>query len=127
MDELVKRRNFVTLSAFLTLGAPVLGEPGRWPLAPAADTPLPPRLSDADVTGVRAVTEQMRAVARFYGGGADAISEAAIHYTRLMTVDGDEPVKRALAAALAEMHTVTGGRRSMRTSIATPLTTTARP
>ncbi|MGH3867698.1 MAG: hypothetical protein ACRDQ4_16485 [Pseudonocardiaceae bacterium] len=57
---------------------------------------------------VRAVTERLRGVARYYGGQAEVFGAAATLYTRWMRVPAADAVKVQLAAALAELHTEAG-------------------
>jgi len=57
---------------------------------------------------VRAVTEGLRGIARYYGGQAELFSTAATLYTRWMHVPATDAVTAQLAAALAELHTEAG-------------------
>jgi hypothetical protein len=69
---------------------------------------LPSRLGMVHAHTVRAVTERLRGVARYYGGQADLFSAAAKLYTQWMQVPATETIKARLAAALAELHTEAG-------------------
>lgn len=107
MAEAVKRRNFINAVA----GTVVWGHPVIRELLVAPDarvTPLPRSLGAHDVSALRAVTEQMRLLARQYGGQADTIGAAAQRYGRLLTVPGTDAVKNDLCSALSELHTVAG-------------------
>jgi transcriptional regulator with XRE-family HTH domain len=104
-SEEVKRR--VLLAAMMN--EPFLslrGEPIT--LSLPTDDSLPTRLFMAHVHAVRAVTEQLRALARFCGGQADQFAAAVARYTRWMDVPATEEVKTQLAIALAELHTEAG-------------------
>lgn len=107
VDEDVERRNFISAVAGpVVWGHPVLTEL----LSPShnAPTPLPSRLSPSDVTALSNLTEQMRGLARHYGGQADTISAIARRYTALMGIDGPAQVKVDLGSALSELHTLAG-------------------
>jgi transcriptional regulator with XRE-family HTH domain len=104
VDEEVKRR--VLLSAALGQSFLGLGEPIEVAL-PTGD-PLPSRLGMFHVHEVRAVTEQLRGVGRYYGGQAGLFSDAVKRYTRWMQVPATEAIKPQLATALAELHTEAG-------------------
>ncbi len=109
VDEDVKRR--VLLAAGLS--EPFLNlrsEPIILPL-PAADEPLPTRLFMFHVRVVRTVTEQLRALTRYYGGQAGLFGDAVVRYRRWMDVPATDEVKAHLAAALAELHTEAGWAR----------------
>jgi len=69
---------------------------------------LPSRLSMVHVHIVRAVTDHLRGVARYYGGQAGAFGAVSTIYTEWMQVPAPELVKTQLAAALAELHTEAG-------------------
>lgn len=54
---------------------------------------LPARLDMSHVQAVRAVTERLRGVARYYGGQADLFGAAATLYTRWWGVPATEAVR----------------------------------
>jgi hypothetical protein len=108
VDEDVRRRAFLQAAAAAVTGSPVLGDALALSEPPQRSTPLPSRLGPGDVTAVRDLTEQMRAVARQYGGQADTLGSIAARSTRLMRIPGADGVKRALGVALAELHTTAG-------------------
>jgi hypothetical protein len=60
----------------------------------------------ADVDAIRARTERMRSLARFYGGQAETVGAVANRSMRLLSVPAAEPVRRSLASAVAELHGV---------------------
>ncbi|MGH3718845.1 MAG: helix-turn-helix domain-containing protein [Pseudonocardiaceae bacterium] len=95
-----------TSTAALGQALPGLGELSELPLPTGAA--LPSRLDMSHVHIVTAVTEQLRGVARYYGGQAGVFCAAAMIYTRWMQVPATDAVKAALAAALAELHTEAG-------------------
>jgi len=104
VDEGMKRR--LLLSAALGEAFLGLGEPIEVPL-PTED-PLHSRLGMSHVHEVRAVTERLRGVGRYYGGQAGLFGDAVRRYTRWMQVPAAEAVQAQLAAALAELHTEAG-------------------
>ncbi|MBV8539957.1 MAG: hypothetical protein JO364_06275 [Pseudonocardiales bacterium] len=105
VDEGMKRRVLVAATMAAGLGQACVGLPE---LALPAGQPLPSRLGMVHVHTVRAVTEGLRGLARYYGGQADLVSTAAILYTRWMHVPALDTVTAQLAAALAELHTEAG-------------------
>lgn len=108
VSEDVKRRAFLAVVSTALFGRPVLGEVLELPNRPDSPTPLPSQLGMADVDALRALTERMRALARQFGGQGDTVSAIAVRSSRLMAVDASAAVRRSLAAALAELHTVAG-------------------
>ena len=105
MDEEMKRRVLVATTMAAALGQAFVCLPE---LALPTGQALPSRLDMVHVHTVRAVTERLRGVARYYGGQAEVFGAAATLYTRWMQVPGTEAVKAGLAAALADLHTETG-------------------
>ena len=108
VDEEMKRRTLLAATSAAALGQtlPELGQPIEWAL-PTGHV-LPSRLEMSHVHVVRAVTERLLGVARYYGGQADLFDAAARLYTRWMHVPATDAVKAQLAAALAELHTEAG-------------------
>jgi Helix-turn-helix domain len=107
VDEAVKRRVLIATAMTAVVGQALgLGEPVE--LALPSEQVLPSRLGMSDVHAVRAVTEQLRGVARYYGGQAEVFGSTATEYTRWLQVPATEPVKTALFAALAELYTEAG-------------------
>ena len=107
-DEDVKRRALITATTIAALGQVVQGLGEFTELALPTGQPLPSRLSTAHVHTVRAITDQLRGLARYYGGQADLFAAAATLYTRWMHVPATETITAQLAAALAELHTEAG-------------------
>ena len=85
-----------------------LGEVGELALPRTGDEPLPSRLGMSHVQAIEAVTEQLRATARQYGGQAEVFGAAAKHYIRWMGVPAADAVQARLGCALAELHTEAG-------------------
>ena len=77
LTEDMKRRHFLAAASVALWGRPVLGELLELPTRPETPTPLPSRLGAADVEALRTLTEQVRTLARFYGGQADTIGAIA--------------------------------------------------
>jgi hypothetical protein len=108
VDEDVKRRALIAATTAAALGQVVQGLGEFTELALPTSQLLPSRLSMSHVHTVGAVTDQLRGVARYYGGQADLFGAAATLYTRWMQVPATEAIKARLAAALAELHTEAG-------------------
>ncbi len=108
VDEDMKRRALIAATSVAVLGQVIqgLGEPIE--LALPIGQALPSRLSMSHVHAVRAVTERLVSVTRYYGGQADLFGAALELYTRWMAVPAADAVKARLAAALAELHTQAG-------------------
>ncbi len=104
----MKRRAFLAAASVALWGRPVLGELLELPVRPETPTPLPAQLGVGDVDALRALTEQMRALARFYGGYSDMLAPTAARAERLLSVPAAEPVRRSLGSVLAELHIVSG-------------------
>ena len=108
VSEKVKRRTLVATATMAVVGQALgLGERIELPL-PTAEQVLPSRLGISDVRAVRAVTEQLRGVSRYYGGQAGVFRGAVATYTPWLGVPATKEVTAALAAALAELHTEAG-------------------
>lgn len=108
VDEDVKRRILLASASLVLFDRPVLGEVLELPARPESPTPLPSRLGMADVDAMNKLTEQLRLLARQYGGQGETVSAIAVRSLKLMTVDADDAVRRAMGSALAELHTVAG-------------------
>ncbi|MGH3821832.1 MAG: helix-turn-helix domain-containing protein [Pseudonocardiaceae bacterium] len=108
VDEDMKRRALLAATSAAALGQVLqgLGEPIE--VAPPTGQVLPSRLGMSHVHAVRAVTERLRGLARYFGGQADLFGAAATLYTRWLEVPATETVTARLAAALAELHTEAG-------------------
>ncbi|MBV9014003.1 MAG: hypothetical protein JO272_18505 [Pseudonocardiales bacterium] len=108
MDEDVKRRALIAEALAAALGNVILGTGEPIELALPTGQVLPPRLSMVHVHIVRAVTDHLRGVARYYGGQAGAFGAVSTIYTQWMQVPAPEVVTTQLAAALAELRTEAG-------------------
>ncbi|MGH3906245.1 MAG: helix-turn-helix domain-containing protein [Pseudonocardiaceae bacterium] len=106
--EDVRRRALIAATSMAALGQVVqeLGELTE--LALPTSAPLPSQLGMSHVHAVEAVTEQLRGVARQFGGQADLFGAAARYYTRWLSVPASDAVEARLRAALAELHTEAG-------------------
>jgi hypothetical protein len=114
-DEEMKRRALIAATTGVALGQVVSGlgqvVSGLGEFAEVAlpnREQLPARLGMVHVHTVEAITEQLRGVARQFGGQADLFSTTAQRFTRWMQVPATEAIKTRLAAALAELHTEAG-------------------
>ena len=109
VDEAMKRRAALATTSAVVLGEAFLGLGELTELAlPTTGQALPSRLGISHVHAVRAVTEQLRGVARYYGGQADVIGATATFYTRWLQVPATEAVTAQFRAALAALHTEAG-------------------
>jgi len=108
VDEGTKCRVLLATCSATVLGQAFLGLGELTELALPTGQALPSRLEMSHVHAVRAITEQLRGVARYYGGQADLFGAAATLYTRWMQVPATDAVTAQLAAALAELHTAAG-------------------
>ena len=107
VDEDVKRRALIATATTAVVGQALgLGKPVE--LGLPTEQPLPSRLGISDVHALRAVTEQLRGVARYYGGQSGVFRDAVATYTPYLGVPATKEVTAALAAALAELHTEAG-------------------
>jgi ethanolamine utilization microcompartment shell protein EutL len=61
-----------------------------------------------DVEAVKALTSELRGLARTYGGCADTVTAIAARSLQLMAIPGSEEVHASLALALADLHTMAG-------------------
>lgn len=107
-DESAKRRALLAVASVALFGRPVLGAALELPTGGQAPTPLPSRLAMADVTALRAMTRQLEILAKAHGGSAETLTPVASQAERLLPVPGSEAIKRDLAVAIAELHTVAG-------------------
>ncbi len=110
VDEEMRRRVLIAATSWAALGQVVqaMGELAELALPRSGGEPLPSRLSMAHVQAVEAVTEQLRSLARRFGGQAGLFGAAAEYYMRWLTVPAMEAVKARLGCALAELHTEAG-------------------
>ena len=110
VEEEMRRRALLAATSLAALGQVVtsLGEVAELALPRTGDEPLPSRLGMSHVQATEAVTEQLRATARQYGGQAEVFGAAAKHYIRWMGVPAADAVQARLGCALAELHTEAG-------------------
>jgi hypothetical protein len=108
VDEDVKRRALIATTSAAALGEVLFGMGEPIEVALPTSQALPSRLSMSHVHTVRAVTDRLRGVARYYGGQGDLLGAAATIYSKWMQAPGTEAVKAGLAAALATLHTDAG-------------------
>lgn len=102
------RRHLIALGGVAAFGGIVkgLGEFNAGLPVPAMLTELPARIGMTDVAVIRAYTGHLRILARTYGGqGAPAVALAE-WADRWLTVDASDTTRRALRAALADLHTI---------------------
>jgi hypothetical protein len=88
--------------------APTLGFRVTLALPQPGAEQLPSRLSMSHVHAIEAITDQLRAVARQYGGQAGLFGAAVKLYTPWLGVSATDAVKARLGGALAELHTEAG-------------------
>ncbi|MBV9011118.1 MAG: helix-turn-helix transcriptional regulator [Pseudonocardiales bacterium] len=74
-------------------------------LLPAA---IPAELSGAHVHAVRAATEQLTGLSRYFGGQASLLGAAACAYLPWLQASGPGSIRDALLAAVADLHTEAG-------------------
>ncbi|MGH3900562.1 MAG: hypothetical protein ACRDTA_20405 [Pseudonocardiaceae bacterium] len=108
VDEEVKRRALLAAGGVALLGSPVLGELLHIPVRPAAPTPLPSRLGASDVSAIKALTSELRTMARTYGGCAETVTAVAARSRPLMSIPGSDSARAELGSALADLHTMAG-------------------
>jgi transcriptional regulator with XRE-family HTH domain len=105
MDEDVKRRILLAATSTAALGQTF---PGRGELPLPTGQALPSRLSMSHVHEVRAFTDRLVGMARYYGGQADHFGAAVTLYTPWMQVPAPDAIKAQLAATLADLHAEAG-------------------
>ena len=106
-DE-VLRRHFIAGLASAAFGRPLLAGLLDPPPAGVQHVPLPSRLTLGDVADLRAGTEQLRSLARRYGGQADIVDAVANRSMRLLSVPADDAVQRSLRSALSALREFAG-------------------
>jgi transcriptional regulator with XRE-family HTH domain len=108
MDESVTTRALLAVASFALFDRPVLGAAPELPAQPEVPTPLPSRLSEADVRALQAMTRQLETLAKAYGDSTGLLTPAAVRAERLLSVPGPDAIARDLAIAIAALHTVAG-------------------
>jgi hypothetical protein len=104
----MRRRVLIGATSLAALGQVVTGLGELAELALPTEESLPSRVGMAHVQAVEAVTGQLRAMARRFGGQAGLFSAAVRYYTRWLVVPMTDAVEARLGAALAELHTEAG-------------------
>ncbi len=110
------RRHVLALGGIAAVGAPIIGEllnigelldlSGPAPAQRLAQRPS--RLFGVHVAQVRDLTGSLRGAIHTHGANPQVSSAATAWADQLLGVPGPELVKRALMAAVAELHTVAG-------------------
>ena len=100
----MKRRAFLAAASMALWGRPVLGELLELPGRPETPTPLPARLGAGDVEALHDLTEQIRSLARSYGGYSGMIGPVASRAERML----DIPHPEELPSVVAELNIVAG-------------------
>ncbi len=107
--EAMRRRSVIGSLGLAVFGTPLLRRGEQLAgLALPSEQALPSRLTMTHVRVVAAAVEQLRSMARQFGGMAGEFGDAARCYTRWLAAPGDDAVKAALGAALSELHTEAG-------------------
>ncbi len=106
-DEML-RRHFVAGLAAAAFGRPLLAGLLDPPPVGVQRVLLPSRLTLGDVADLRAGTEQLRYLAKRYGGQADIVDAVANRSMRLLSVSADDAVQRSLRSALSELREFAG-------------------
>jgi transcriptional regulator with XRE-family HTH domain/tetratricopeptide (TPR) repeat protein len=104
VDEEVRRRVLLAAAGIAFTGQPVPGLGELVTLPGPSAVPPPSRILALHVVQVRDLTQRLVDASRAYGSDPQVSSAAAARATRLLESPGDEPVKRALMAAVAELH-----------------------
>jgi transcriptional regulator with XRE-family HTH domain len=104
VSEEMRRRALLAAAGVAFTGQPVPGIGERVTLPGPAPVPPPSRILALHVAQVRDLTQRLVDASRAYGSDPQVSSAAAARATRLLESPGDEPVKRALMAAVAELH-----------------------
>ena len=108
------RRHVLALGPIAVFGVPIkrigklLNIRGLLDLSGPAPAQRPSRLFGVHVAQVRDLTHSLREAIHTYGANPQVSSAATAWADQLLGVPGPEPVKRALMAAVAELHTVAG-------------------
>lgn len=102
------RRHVLALGAAAAFGGPIKGFGELLDVGIPEPAPLPPRLFGVHVVQIRDLTGNLREAIHAHGSQPQVSSAATAWADRLLDVSGAEPVKQALMAAAAELHTVAG-------------------
>ncbi|MGH3768969.1 MAG: helix-turn-helix domain-containing protein [Pseudonocardiaceae bacterium] len=104
----MRRRVLLAAAGIAIAGRPIQGIGELAELAGPSPVPLPDRIFGVHVAKVRDLTQRLRGAGRAYGSDPQVTSASAAWATRLLSVQGAEPIKRALLAAVAELHNLAG-------------------
>jgi transcriptional regulator with XRE-family HTH domain len=109
-DEDVRRRKALATAAGILLGSAVLGEVAALEWLVTDDRPSPPgRIGETDVAALRALTGQLRELARGGHPGMPEVYGQVLHRAEaLLDAKASEFWARKLRSALAELHTDAG-------------------
>ncbi|MGH3694815.1 MAG: helix-turn-helix domain-containing protein [Pseudonocardiaceae bacterium] len=105
VDEDMRRRLLLAAAGMIVVGRPLLG---IGELTGPSPVPPPSRILGLHVVKVRDLTQRLGEAGRTYGPDPQVSSAATAWATGLLEVPGDEPVKRALMTAVAELHLQAG-------------------
>ncbi len=101
----MRRRMLLAAAGMIVVGRPLLG---IGELTGPSPVPPPPRILGLHVVKVRDLTQRLGEAGRTYGSDPQVSSAAAAWASGLLEVPGEEPVKRALKTAVAELHIQVG-------------------
>ena len=109
-DDPVRRREFVRAAAVVAAGGSVAGLDSLLPARVPSAAAVPARVGASEVTQVRAVTGQFRAMGYRYGYGAvlDAAHGYAGWARGMLRSRAGEEIRRDLQIALGELHALIG-------------------
>jgi transcriptional regulator with XRE-family HTH domain len=113
VPEDVLRRYFehlLALGALAVCGGQTtrIGELAPGLAVPGVPVDLPSQIGVVDVAVIRRHTEHLRALGRTYGGQASAAVTLARWADQWLSVDASDAARRALQAALSDLHTIAG-------------------
>ncbi|MGH3822225.1 MAG: helix-turn-helix domain-containing protein [Pseudonocardiaceae bacterium] len=100
----MRRRAMLATAGMAVASRPFQNISELGPLPGPAPQPLPSQIFPVHVVKVRDLTRRLDEAGCAYGSDSQVDSAAAAWASRLLNVPGAEPVKRALMAAVAELH-----------------------
>ncbi len=110
--EMLRRQfqHLLALGAAAAVGAsvPKVGVLDTALPVPGLPVDLPNRISVGDVAVIQGYTENLRAVARAHGGQGRAAVALTEWADRWLRADASDAARRALLAALSDLHTIAG-------------------
>jgi transcriptional regulator with XRE-family HTH domain len=110
VDEDVKRREALATAASLLFGGAVFGEAAglMWWLLAAEQSPTPTNVGKADIAALKALTEQLRELARTgHSGMVNVFTIVTRNADQMLMADNISDLPRLLSA-LARLHTEAG-------------------